>query len=89
MKDYYEDENEGSEFPEDMGMERMFDIQDLFSGEEYPANQIAFAALRASIQLLENSFWWRFRSYRSKMKLLQSTYYQITQLLLGEEREEE
>jgi hypothetical protein len=45
--------------------------------------------LETAMRLLERSFWWRFRSKASKMKVLQETYQQMHGLLVSDLTEEE
>jgi hypothetical protein len=51
-------------------------VQANLSAHEINQNTLAIA-----IDILERSWWWRFRSTKSKMKLLQQTYAELTQLI--------
>lgn len=81
--DFFEEQEE-----EDMGSDR-FDLDELFDEGvpnheliEYPdplaSNRMV---LETAIQLLEKSFFWKFKSYTIKLELIQETYWRLKNLL--------
>ena len=84
MREEYFDENE-DQYPEDMG--RVFDMQDLFQDDntialEYTTHiNVNRLIMETALRLLEKSFWWRFRSEKSKIKMIRETYNQISEMI--------
>ena len=45
------------------------------------SHQINQNTLSITLNILEKSFWWRFRSEKSKIKMIRETYNQISEMI--------
>ena len=85
---FYEDDEQEQEHEENMD-EFFEEMQENMGGfiEMVPMEMIAAATnqkvLIASIRIVESNFWWRFRSVKTKIRMIRETYKAINQLLEG------
>ena len=87
MRKYNYDENE--DFQEEIDNFFNNDGSDMSESQEYDLAQSQLELVNReqnerfffrTIRFLEKSFWWRFRSHKSKLKLIQETLDQFKQI---------
>lgn len=89
MRDFFEEEDDDDDDQNEIGG-RVFDVQDLFGSDDKIAGDYAIGLnvnrliLESALRLLQGSFWWRFRSDASRMRLLQDTYHKLYLLVATE-----
>jgi hypothetical protein len=97
MRDFNYDENE--EFQNDIdnffgggdeGGDFYYDKKDIIKAMEIEIaeSEINLKILKMVIQTLERSFWWRFYSFKRKMKMILEMYALITRVIYDKKKEE-
>jgi hypothetical protein len=95
MRDFDYDENEDFQndidnFFGDQDDEGIYyDKKDIIKAMELEVteNNINLKLLKTVIQTLEDSFWWRFYSFKTKLKMIARTYVVFSQLVFDKKKE--